>query len=168
MSLRTPPLEHLSETDLCILSTPPSEHPQHFVLPPYTSYHMSSLPRSTYHPIHPQLSQQPIAIAPHHQLAHHPPQISRKRPKYSRSKLGCLSCRVRKVKVSFTSSVFRSVHSPPALIGISVMNRGPSALDARTLNGSVLGRKRFPSLKDRIPLAMRWILLRRDHQHRHL
>lgn len=30
---------------------------------------------------------------------HQPAQLPRKRPKYSRSKLGCLSCRVRKVKV---------------------------------------------------------------------
>ncbi|KAG8905148.1 hypothetical protein FRB99_000614 [Tulasnella sp. 403] len=82
------------------------------------------------HLYHTQLHQQmnPIPIAPHpHQqqqqlypqphipqppLHQSPSHVPRKRPKYSRSKLGCLSCRVRKVKCDETRPICtRCAHS---------------------------------------------------------
>ncbi|KAG9037025.1 hypothetical protein FRB95_007320 [Tulasnella sp. JGI-2019a] len=74
---------------------------------------MASNPLYNQH-LHQQMN--PVSITPHpnhqrflpHQHPLHNPQqqhVSRKRPKYSRSKLGCLSCRVRKVKCDETRPI---------------------------------------------------------------
>ncbi|KAG8928475.1 hypothetical protein FRC02_006871 [Tulasnella sp. 418] len=76
-------------------------------VPRYNLHHHDSLDRlHHFHRQQPQLSpylldmfhQQHVPIAPHPLIHAQQHQPVRKRPKYSRSKLGCLSCRVRKVK----------------------------------------------------------------------
>ncbi|KAF8520463.1 hypothetical protein BU17DRAFT_89054 [Hysterangium stoloniferum] len=92
-------------------------YPQQYISTQY-HHHLSAAPASQHghsvHQSHPHPHHQPQHAAyPHHAHPHHTPThvlsgpirtepLTRKRPKYTRSKTGCLTCRVKKIKCDET------------------------------------------------------------------
>lgn len=89
-------------------------------------------------------SQQPFAQSP---LPQQSATVPRKRPKYSRSKMGCLSCRVRKVKVRQTVAICKS---PMLLLPLltpltfSATRQDPYAPGVHTVSVNAPGLLKYP------------------------